>query len=169
MGKPLGLGGVEITPAALLETDRSKRYTLSGFLAPRYTSARGTAEGLPEDYAAEANALANAPLLDLASFQATARKLNHQLAEVIELLGNPGAIKYPVHTPVVQVSGKQGLEHPEDESFRWFVANEKNGLEEEKTRAAQRQPAVCAQFLKPIQPRATVLPVLTPIAVEPKR
>ena len=169
MGKPLGLGGVEITPVALLETDRAKRYTLSGFLAPRYTSAKGTAESRPDDYAAEANALANAPPLDLASFQAAARKLNPDLAAIIELLGNPGAVKYPVHTPVVQVRGKQGLEHPEDESFRWFVANEQNGLEDEKARAAQRQPAVRAQFLKPIQPRATVLPVLTPIIVEPKR
>lgn len=95
MGKPLGLGSVRIDPETLEIVDRSKRYSPEGFTAVRHAPA------------------------SFDKYRATFTKgMDTQIANALKVLGDPAKVKLPVHTP--QVVGI-GLE---EETFRWFVAND---------------------------------------------
>jgi len=97
MGKPIGLGSVNIDIEKLELIDRQKRYGEEPVTAERYN---GEQLGIAE--------LRN-------TFIAT---MDTDIRRALELLGNPHNTKAPVHYP--QVNGK----NIEEETYRWFVAND---------------------------------------------
>lgn len=115
LGKPLGLGTVEIEVVELLKIDREKRYSHLGLFEDRYQNINSEIRSLRKDF----------------------RSINPDLCDVLETLGNPNNIKAKVHYP--KVSGKTD----EEENFLWFVANDappdKNGNKKIKIDKRDRQ------------------------------
>ncbi|MDD4273329.1 MAG: TIGR03986 family CRISPR-associated RAMP protein [Desulfobacter postgatei] len=124
MGKPIGLGTVKIDIAALQTIDRQARYNDSAQNTERYN------EGAWVDKKLEKQIL---ELYGENGISSTPGKLNPQdckkkftetmdtdIARAIELLGNPGHVKNPVHYPQVND------ENIEKENFKWFERNATN-------------------------------------------
>jgi CRISPR/Cas system CSM-associated protein Csm3 (group 7 of RAMP superfamily) len=97
LGKPLGLGTVEITPLRLETVDRRQRYQEDELAAPRHSPT----------------------VVDLDDLRGRLRaELAPELRDALELLGDPAAVVAPVHYP-------QNLDQEiPDESYHWFVRNE---------------------------------------------
>jgi CRISPR-associated protein (TIGR03986 family) len=158
MGKPLGLGSVCIDPMGLFLLDRTRRYTSDGVFAPRYARAWRANEQDPapwprayeREHQVPADATAGAASL-FEERRAVFQPASGDIAKALELIGKPGALRTRVHTPLVE-----GHEDPEDETFRWFVANDQgSGSEREGNRL---EPA--RTHLRPIEERDTHLPTL---------
>lgn len=125
LGKSLGLGTVEIAPEGLFLTDRKQRYSQDDLWdGHRYhygwILSPDAAGSWPAAYAAE-KAGASDLLPDDQRPPALAAEFARQagdVAKALRLIGNPGKVTQPVHTP--QIAGS-----PLDErTYEWFVANE---------------------------------------------
>jgi CRISPR-associated protein (TIGR03986 family) len=148
LGKPLGLGMVEIAVEGLFLMDRVKRYDENPLDAPRYhrvwREAATTAQML--------DLLANSYPTEVSALQATANngpatgKLENQTGwydpsliddntrNILAAAGNASKLAHKVVPPL---TGQQGSDY-EKETFKWFVANEKKSIGQ-------------AQALQPIQ------------------
>ncbi len=122
MGKPLGLGSVEIEAVGLFLVNRSARYAGDAPGAPRYHAAwrAETAAAWPghlqSELAVEWPAGAPGPGELAAQGMQTVPAEIHR---ALQLLGNPAAIGVPVHYP--QLAGGT----MEKEQFKWFMANDR--------------------------------------------
>lgn len=134
MGKPLGLGSVQLRPESMLLIDRAARYErdFCSSDTPRYhavwkrTPAQQQTSDIPSRYLAalqstsvkgygslpDVSSLANAGAVEV-------RKLSEALWRAIQITGHPDAVIFPVHTP--QVSNQD----IEQETFNWFTLNDK--------------------------------------------
>lgn len=118
MGKPLGLGRVEISPSGLFLVDRRRRYAEETDLlaAPRY-HLRSWAPGYPAE-AAAGNTAAGPEIAGLVGrFRAA---MDPEIRWAIELVGDPQSVSAEVIYPRTD---QQRLE--DEEGFEWFMANEK--------------------------------------------
>ncbi len=154
MGKPLGLGTVEIAPLGLFLVDRATRYGReSDLLAePRYHAAV-----LAEDFSAETKTMYPAETLAVESFLAdphsffTLREsfragMEPAIRTAIELLGDPAAVVAPVGYPRTEAQTAN-----DTKGYEWFVLNE-----EYKKFVAQRLNPIAAEGLT-----ASRLPLLS--------
>lgn len=158
MGKPLGLGKVQIEPAGLFYIDRKKRYTESLILdEPRYHAAWVSddvpAESWPDRYATEC-AEASIGIGDKPGLDALSRSfrldMDTEIRQALEILGDP-KVELPVHTPQVAEYTGTRVEH---ETFKWFVENDKVNN---------------PQFLEPLPTKDGHLPVLKRTLPEEER
>jgi CRISPR-associated protein (TIGR03986 family) len=149
MGKPLGLGRVNIEPVGFFRVDRYNRYTSDALFGPRYAEA-WAAEGedrnsWPARYEREKEtegvAAAVSNLRD--AFIST---MDPDIRAALLQIGNPQAVRAPVHTPLTRDGDS------EDETFRWFVVNDK--------RATAKDPGKKPAFLAPLPDSSGQLPVL---------
>ncbi|MGZ8181585.1 MAG: TIGR03986 family type III CRISPR-associated RAMP protein [Methylobacter sp.] len=97
MGKPIGLGSVNIDIKSLQLIDRQKRYAKDPLNAVRYNGATLDIDTLRNDFI---------------------ETMDKDIRQAIELLGNPGNVNAPVHYP--QLSNRP----IEEKIFQWFVAND---------------------------------------------
>jgi len=152
MGKPIGLGKIQIIPEGLFIIDRVKRYNEDDIFSPnRYHKSwvRNNADfaKLPDTYAKEKQAVALQGIPDFETLRNEfAKCMDEDIKKAIELIGDPQSIEYSVHTP--QMAGQD----IEQETFKWFVENEKDGT--------QKQRRVPGQGLKPLDKDSEVLPTL---------
>jgi len=124
MGKPLGLGSVEIDPVGLFLVNRSARYASDDPGTSRYHAAwrAESAAAWPGHLQPElqADVLAGAPQPgELAAEGMLA--VSSDVRRALQLLGNPGAIGVPVHYPQLPNGMMEG------EHFKWFMANDRDG------------------------------------------
>jgi hypothetical protein len=97
MGKPIGLGTVNIEIQTLELINRQQRYSEDDLKATRY----------------------NGETLDVNNLRNNFIKtMDKDIRQALEILGNPHNINTPVHYP--QVRGAD----IEEETYRWFVAND---------------------------------------------
>lgn len=125
MGKPLGLGAVNIEPVGLFRINRQTRYSAAGLFAPRYSEAWVAAsencEAWPAIYAREHSVPSSPLAIDL--IRRTFRdSMNADIRTALELIGNPAKIIQRVVTPLIVQNGREA--YSEQESFKWFVAND---------------------------------------------
>jgi CRISPR-associated protein (TIGR03986 family) len=123
MGKPIGLGRINIEPVGVFPINRSERYTLSGFSAARHGTVLVAPSENPEEWP-DAYRMAKGTesgLLNLGELQeAFSKGMDEDIKQALELLGNPNSLRARVHTPLVDA----GEEEDEKDTFRWFVAND---------------------------------------------
>ena len=152
MGKSIGLGKVRLDPVGLFYVDRQARYQETSILeANRYQQIWMAAGENPDDwpdiYARERKDVANQPATG-ASFdtlrEGFAHTIHPDIQQALRLLGDPQMLPASarVHTPQVE-SASQPWEM-EQETYQWFVENERAGH----------------QFLKPLNAETTELPSL---------
>lgn len=123
MGKAIGLGSVKIEVAGIDLVNRAARYTVEGFSRGRYEGG-GDAE------------------VTVAALRKEAReRMDPDIRKAVELIGDPGKVKFPVHVPSVRGA------YPELETFKWFVENDRSKPKEK-------------QQLRPIRANTTELPTL---------
>lgn len=130
MGKSIGLGKINIDPVGIFIIDRVKRYNKDDvFSSDRYHKSwvdNSVINELPDIYSKEKRAV---DLGGMASFEELRNEFSNSMdadiKKAIELIGDPNNVKHPVHTP--QVAEKD----IEQETFRWFVENEKGGTQRE--------------------------------------
>ncbi len=151
MGKPLGLGTVQIEPEGLFLVDRPGRYAQADlFGQPRYrrgwTSGRG--DEWPAQYAREKREAPGIAAFDK-DFDGLSREfrdtMDADIRGALELLGDRSKVRLPVHTP--QVAGMD----LEEKTYQWFVKNNKMLSKEEPG---------TPQYLVPLTGGAPVLTVL---------
>jgi hypothetical protein len=87
-------------------------------------------------------------------------RMNPQITQAIELIGDPRYVTAPVLPPMLQDQNGE----PEKETFQWFVANETGKVDTNTDREIPAQ----KQFLKPLYNRKE-LPVFTQPVWQPKR
>ncbi|XCN71687.1 MAG: TIGR03986 family CRISPR-associated RAMP protein [Candidatus Electrothrix aestuarii] len=104
MGKPLGLGSVQIDIEGVDLIDRKKRYAEDSLDAARYTEV------------SDQEALS-------AWRTRFADSMDPEIRHALELLGDPAKVLAPVHYPQVQGADI------EKETFKWFVANDRKGTQ----------------------------------------
>jgi CRISPR-associated protein (TIGR03986 family) len=124
MGKPLGLGSVQIEPLEIEWVNRSDRYSKDLLTAPRGTrfGLSGPVDaGVPDD-----------PRGWAADFRATLKSATPSI-KALETLGDPNKIQHPVHYP--QIEGPVVSEAAfETERYEWFVTNDhKNTHDAQRT------------------------------------
>ncbi len=140
MGKPIGLGSVEITIAALQTIDRQQRYKDDQTNADRYNSTCWVNDKLSKELKKRpewANSLAIKPPLDPEELKNIfIDTMDPDIFRAIDLLGNPRNIKNPVHYP--QVRDKS----IEDESFKWFVAYDRDRDSEAAMKPIRKEDSV---------------------------
>ncbi len=130
MGKPIGLGTVKIEPAGLFTINRKERYSVQSvediFSEKRQRYNYGWMNNkekdlIPKDiYRQEVQDYINGlKPVDYDNLRQTfADKIDKEIQEALELLGNPDNVKLDVHYP--QLKG----ENIESENFRWFMEND---------------------------------------------
>ncbi len=119
MGKPIGLGTVEIIPEKIEFIDRAERYrTQDIFNDGRYKPGKDNPKIFDE--------LAN----DFSS------QADGDILAAIELLGDLTAIKYRVHTPLRKW---QRDEKEEIKTYEWFVENEKTSKHQLKSLKEEKE------------------------------
>ncbi len=131
MGKPIGLGSVEIQVEKIEYINRLKRYSEDDLFNSDH---RYHTENDPNF-----ETLRNA-------FKTWAQEKIPDIIHALELLGNRDAVKYRVHTPLTM--DQRGAAE-EKETFKWFVNNEKN----DKNQGGKQQ-------LKSITPQDSEIPTL---------
>ena len=105
MGKPIGLGSVQLEFISLKLSDRHARYRQADFSAASTTLASGESAEL-------AQRLAQAHLSRL-------QKTDPAVLRALRIIGDPSQVKYPVHYP------QEADGSIESENYRWFVTNDK--------------------------------------------
>lgn len=132
MGKSIGLGKVQIIPEGLFIIDRTKRYFEKDiFLSNRYHRAwvkNGSSANWPAGVYSMERGVLITDNMDSPEFlrKEFADRMDRDIQNAIELLGNPEKVEHPVHTPQLR-----NLDI-EKETFKWFVENvktKKQGLE----------------------------------------
>lgn len=127
MGKPLGLGAINIEPVGLFRINRQARYSAAGLFAPRYSESWLTnnenRQMWPLTYASEQTVVAQSFTVEPIR-QAFRDSMNADIRQALETIGNPAKIRHRVVTPLVSVNGRE--EDSEKETFQWFVANDRN-------------------------------------------
>lgn len=131
LGKPLGLGKLEINPMGLFLVNRATRYSSQGLLADRYSRVWRDACCLSSNWPAlyqarEAGAPVTEPAAPLPRALADAYRKRIEekhmtlwpILQSIELLGDPEKVSHPVHYPQLP---NQDLEQ---NLFKWFQYNE---------------------------------------------
>ena len=131
MGKPLGLGAVEIKPLGIFYVDRGQRYREPtwGKNAPRYHRVRfhagGGARLLPAWYEQEQATEESGADGHYASFgelRAEFRGSMHRtVRRALELIGNPASIAALVHPPRADSSVERD---PAKAQYAWFMRNQ---------------------------------------------
>jgi CRISPR-associated protein (TIGR03986 family) len=156
LGKPIGLGKVRIDPIGMFYVDRLARYRNPSLFdesdAPRYHatwSAPGeNPQAWPDTYVRERAEAGTGRGNTSQSFetlrQSYRETIDPDIRQALALLGDPASIRYPVHTP--QVADATQPREMEQETYRWFVANE--------------GPEGRHQFLQPINRNTQELPSL---------
>lgn len=130
LGKPLGLGTIEVSVEGVYLIDRVARYATDTLHTARYHEVWRTASlaaGYPWAwrYPEEAGCLMQikAPALEDSprpNFWDPAL-IDIETLAIVKTLGDPALVRAPVHTPPVDGLG------PEQRTFEWFVENEKAG------------------------------------------
>jgi len=137
MGKSLGLGTMKVEAAGLFWVDRQKRYDEDDLFGLRYhqiwTSALfAGGAGNPfsaewrQQYPREAAEAGNASVVEIRQAEidtlvtGVINRIDPNIAQALKLIGEPGHVRYPVHTP--QLTGND----LEKETFQWFVNNQKH-------------------------------------------
>jgi CRISPR-associated protein (TIGR03986 family) len=152
MGKSIGLGKVRLDPVGIFYVDRQDRYQETSILeADRYQqiwmAMEEKSDDWPNIYARERKEAANKSVPGM-SFdelrEGFAKTIDPDIKQALALLGNPQMVPASarVHTPQVE-SAAQPWEM-EQETYRWFVENEREGH----------------QFLKPLNADTKELPSL---------
>lgn len=135
MGRPLGLGTVEIILLSLQYIDRPHRYlSLSGSrVSSMWTADEAAAEGIPA-----APDSMTFPALS-AAFRDLIAQHFPDLSGIIETLGDPAMVHYPVHYP--QIAGPQpGDPTFETDRYEWFVANDNKNNRTDRQALAHARP-----------------------------
>lgn len=167
MGKPLGLGSVQIEPAVLCLINRTKRYKKGvNPFAEKQARYHGVwrcptlGTELPEAYALEREVAAAGKPVDFEEQKMKfADHMNDDVKNAFNLLGNINT-KHPVHAPLTAEQRNRGKD--EDETFQWFVNNDeeyrKAMNQNERQGASNRNEA--GQALDPITKDTKSLPTL---------
>lgn len=126
MGKPLGLGAINIEPVGLFRINRQFRYNAAGLFSPRYSECwiadDADKPSWPEIYQVERDA--NGAAINVAALREDFRAtMNPDIRQAVELIGNPSNIRRRVVTPLVERNGREA--DSEQETFQWFVANDR--------------------------------------------
>lgn len=140
LGKPLGLGTVHIEPVALCLTDRQKRYGRHALEQPRYHKIQRTAaadpavieQRWPREAAAMQAGAEQMAALDWASLpDMDPRLIDRSALQVLCKLGDPAQVasEHQVTTPLTREQLQGALAQPEQETFKWFVANDDQPME----------------------------------------
>jgi len=150
MGKPLGLGKVEVRPMGLFLIDPVARYGKDSLQSPRYSLTwKAQDADWPERYATERDAASSeraAPCPTSLSAdwrERVATKFRHldPCCDALEMLGDPRRVEHPVHYP--QVDGApEGTPAFERAHFKWFVQNEKHWHQALAPLPAERLPVL---------------------------
>jgi hypothetical protein len=124
LGKPLGLGTVEIAIEGVFFIDRVARYGRDPLDAPRYHEVWCLAPPGPQipwawRYPDEAQRLGEVAAADRSGWWKRDLIDGATLGDVTTL-GNPKLVKAPVHTPTLDGLGT------EDQTFKWFAENERH-------------------------------------------
>ena len=130
LGKPLGLGQINLTRLATFFINRQQRYSLQALTAERYTSVQTQQSQLPEclqeRYPHECLAIATAPKpkTDLVG---TSPLIDPETLTLLQRLGNPKQQKNGIVIcfPYNEDGDKGQKPYNEKESFKWFVENNK--------------------------------------------
>lgn len=130
LGKPLGLGAVNLEVATLLLTDRRRRYTSDLWdKAPRFHYADlspALKAVIPERYGVDQipppPVEAQCTIADLVATFAQAAGLAglQPILSALETLGDPANVNLDVHYPALEGDPKEG------DHFKWFVRNDKS-------------------------------------------
>ncbi|MFN7961577.1 MAG: TIGR03986 family CRISPR-associated RAMP protein [Thermoanaerobaculia bacterium] len=165
LGKPLGLGSVELEPLSVGFFHSARRYAADGLFEPKYAASTGDLSGCElepllaaryrhERAGAPASSEAEGfPSLEalLQEGRAWVRAKARPVAEALELIGDPSQVRAEVCYP--KVTGQLG----ESEHFQWFVANETLARADTEVRQCARLPE--PQFLHGLA-SAKLLPTL---------
>lgn len=122
LGKPLGLGSVDIQIESLLTINRSDRYLKDKLDAPRYNQhnwlSQSADQSLKDKYRLPESSSENAvdPYTLRDQFIKT---MDNDIQQAISILGNPNNVDLPVHYPQLQNN------NIESENFNWFVTNDR--------------------------------------------
>ncbi len=159
MGKPIGLGQVNIEPVGVFRVDRQERYTIAGFSGERYSQVwlapNEDRDRWPDAYALEKRA--EGDTLDKNALQEAFRvTMDKDIRQAIELLGDPKMVKARVHTPLVE----GGELNDEKDTFRWFVANDTRSGSKSKESRTKADP-ICLEPLNSLSTRLPTLPALS--------
>lgn len=126
LGKPLGLGSVELCIEGVFFIDRGRRYGINGFNAPRYHTIwrpQASDTGFAWRYPEEANAL-SAALPENAGWRDRDELIDGEtLGKLIKLGCPPPAASAPVHYPLTRnqsTSTDNDKDKYEKELYRWF-------------------------------------------------
>jgi len=146
LGKPLGLGHVEVAVLGVFLIERRQRYTDAGLDAPRYSRCWGeTAENwsaaVKARYPLEKRA-ASGPLCRESELEIDQSLVDHPTLHALVKSGQPGAVVHPVCYPFLSPRQRPFNER---EGFRWFNENDKG---------------MSPQRLPNIEPASKVLPTL---------
>jgi len=139
MGKPIGLGSVDISIESLKLIDRRQRYAEDPFDINHDDKAGNGRYNVNADKIPSVDQLRE-------TFAVT---MNNNIRKAIEMLGNPHNVKAPVHYP--QVKAK----NIEIETYQWFVANDSGSGKKPNKIEPKKQP------LNPITTGTEQLPTLT--------
>jgi len=129
MGKPIGLGKIQMIPEGLFIIDRIKRYSedIDIFSASRYHKSwfkEGASDKWLEVYEEEKKLAALEHIISPEELRNEfACSMDPDIRKAIELIGDPKSIQYQVHTP--QLAGKD--KDTEVNTYEWFGENEKRG------------------------------------------
>jgi hypothetical protein len=128
LGKALGLGSVKLAAEALLLSDRKARYACDGLRTPRYAHClRGQGcdpNAWPQALSREADAVKQAAPWPEPQALKDDRLIDRATLAKLLVVGDPAALRegIPVMHPLTQ-----GQSDPEDETFQWFVQNDRAG------------------------------------------
>lgn len=130
LGKPLGLGQINLTLLATFFINRQQRYSLQALTTARYTAVQTQQSQLPEclqeRYPHECHAIATAPKTKLAN---TSPLIDQETLALLQRLGNPEQQKNGIAICFPYDEDKGQTPHNEKESFKWFVENNKQSKE----------------------------------------
>jgi len=126
MGKPIGLGTVQIDPLGLFLIDREQRYrTDEVFNRQRYHQIWVNGDIpqalYPREFEATQQPIESAPFWETLRNE-FAKTISPSIKNALALLGDPNKVPAVVHVPK---DGHVGVDNPEieNENFKWFKTN----------------------------------------------
>jgi len=135
LGKPLGLGTVEVAIEGVFLVDRIARYNVNALNEPRYHEIWRKTPPLQEIAWAELYPEEAARLRELRPIwpKPDMTLIDNETLEILQTVGDPGNLEKSVQPPLLDE------QDPEQETFLWFKKNQEN------------ERAGNSQALKPIQ------------------